>query len=454
MRAFERTPVVEIYQKAYHLYQLRILTIFILIPLYALTCLWGNLKISLLPLYIVIFVEVFINRPYKFLYQDSKTGFQALVASVFIDFLSETTALHLIGNVDVFIYSSCYFISIVYCALNLPAPLTFELATLASALYASLIVFGRIGIIPQTVSFGEDLDMTQEIAIIVRHVAFFYLIAIFIRLLAMALVKKEEKLEDLIWELKSTNEKMKHTYRLQTDYFAGMSHEIRSPLNSILGFSQLLIESNAEPLTVKQKDFLTRIENSGKHLRNLINDVLDISKIEAKKLRVSLQNVSLEKVLNTAFDMFSEEALQKRITLRFDEKPSRPLTIFCDELKIRQVLFNLLSNALKFTSAGGSVRMSLLRDGNGAKIIVEDSGPGIPAEHIESIFRPYEQAGRASERGIKGTGLGLSISKQFVEMHGGKIWVESQLGKGSKFFVQLPVQPPPPPPEEKPEPNL
>ena len=449
MRITGRTPVEEIYQKAYRLYLCRILTIFFLIPLYMLTCKWGNFTIeNLWPLYLVVLVEVFVNRPYKVFFADSKAGTEALVASVIIDFLAEATALHLLGDVDLFIYVSCFFISLVYCALNLPSFLTLQMATIASALYAGLIILGNFNIIPQTISLGSHLTAVQETAIVFRHIAFFYLIAIFVRSLASALVKKDDRLEGLFWELRETSDKFKYAYHMQTDYFARMSHEIRAPLNSILGFSQLLLESPTEPPTDKQKDFLSRIERSGKHLRELINNVLDLSKIESKKMQLALHEIDLVKIIHSVIDVFYEEALTKSLVLSFTEKPVS-LRITADELKLRQVLYNLFSNALKFTQQG-FVHITVSREPEGgARITVEDSGSGISPENLAAIFMPYEQAGRATASSVKGTGLGLAISKQFVEMHGGKIWVESEPGKGSRFIFTLPLTPP----EQKPEEN-
>ena len=443
-RITHKSPVEVIYQKARQLYELRLLTILFLIPLYILTCKWGDFTVAnLWSLYLVIAIEVFVNRPYKAFFRDARSGAEALIASVVIDFLAETAALHLLGNVDLFIYASCFFISIVYCALNLPAILTLEMATLASALYAGLIVLGHFNIIPQTVSFGPDMNMVQETAIVVRHIAFFYLIAIFVRSLASALIKKDERLEQLLWELRETSDKVKYAYHLQTDYFARMGHEIRAPLNSVLGFSQLLLESPSEPLTEKQKDFISRIERSGQYLRELINNVLDLSKMEAKKMQLVLREIDLVKVIHTALDVFYDEAAQKQILMGFMEKPAS-LKITADELKLRQVLYNLFSNALKFTSQG-FIRIALAKEPDGgAKITLEDSGSGIAPENQIAIFTPYEQAGRATANSLKGTGLGLAISKQFVEMHGGKIWVESEPGKGSKFIFTLPKIPPAP----------
>ena len=448
MRISEKTPVEEIYQKAQQLYKLRVFTVLFLIPLSVLTCKWGNFTVqNLWPLCLVAVIEVFVNRPFRAFFRDTRSGAGALLNSIVIDFLAEAIVLHLLGNVDFFIYATCLFISIVYCALNLPTFLTLQMTTLASVLYAGLIILGHLNVIPQTISFGPGLSTIQETKIVVRHIAFFYLIAISVRSLASVLVKKEERLEQLLWELRETSETVKYAYHMQTDYFARMSHEIRAPLNSILGFSQLLLESPAEPPTEKQKDFLSRIERGGKHLRELINDVLDLSKIESKKMQLALHEIDLVNIIHTALDLFYEEALTKHLLLKFTGKPAS-LRITADELKIRQVLYNLLSNSLKFTQQG-FIHIALAKETDGgARITVEDSGPGIALEDQAAIFRPYEQAGRATEKSVKGTGLGLAISKQFVEMHGGKIWVESEPGKGSKFILTLPPAPPAPKPEE------
>ncbi len=441
MRITPKTPADAIYKKARKLYRRRILTILFLLPAYILTCKWGNFTIeNLWPLYLVILIELFLNRPYKVFFKSAASGFNALVGSVVIDFLAAVSTLHLFGSVDLFLYTSCLCISIVYCALNLPLFLVLQMTTLAAALYAALTILGHLHIIPPTVSFGVGLSRIQETAIIVRHIAFFYLIAILVRSLATPLVKQEERLEQLLHELRETNEKVKYAYHLQTEYFSHMSHDIRAPLNSMLGFSQLLLESPTEPPTEKQKDFLTRIELGAKHLRDLVTDVLELSKIESKRMQLLPREIELVGIIRNALDLFYEEASQKSLTLKFIETPAS-LKITGDELKLRQVLYNLLSNAIKFTGHGFvHARLSKEPDG-GARITVEDSGPGIAPENQTSIFRPYELAGRATAANLKGTGLGLAISQKFVKMHGGKIWVESQPGKGSQFVLTLPPRP-------------
>jgi len=169
--------------------------------------------------------------------------------------------------------------------------------------------------------------------------------------------------------------------------------------------------------------------------------------MEAKKMQLVLHEIELVKVIHTVLDVFYEDAIQKGLLLGFTEKPVS-LKITGDELKIRQVLYNLLSNALKFTQQG-FIHIALAKEPDGgARITVEDSGDGIAEENQKAIFTPYEQAGRATAKSIKGTGLGLAISKQFVEMHGGKIWLESAPGKGSKFIFTLPPVPPAPKPKE------
>jgi len=441
MRITSKTSAEGIYQKASQLYRLRILTILFLVPLYVLTSNWGNFTAeNLWPLFGVILIELFVNRPYKVFFSNPVSGSKALIASVVIDFLAEAVTLHLLGSVDLFIYASCLIISIVYCALNLPLFLTMQMATLASVLYAGLIVFGRLHLIPQTISFGAGVSLLQETAIAIRHIAFFYLLAFLVRFLASSLLEKDERLEHVLWELRETSEKVKYAYHLQTEYFSHMSHDIRAPLNSMLGFSQLLLESPTEPPTEKQKDFLARIERSAKHLRDLVNDVLDLSKIESKRMQLLPRDIELVSVINTAMDLFGGEAAQKGLALKFTEKPAH-LQISADELKLRQVLYNLLSNAIKFTEYG-FVHVLLAREKDGgARITVEDSGPGIAPENHSPIFRPYEKTGRVITSGLKGTGLGLAISQKFVKMHGGNMWVESALGKGARFILTLPPVP-------------
>jgi signal transduction histidine kinase len=441
MRITLKTPVEGIYQRACQLYRFRILAILFLVLLYAMTRKWGDFTLeNLWPLYLVVLIELFVNCPYRVFFKNSASGFQALVASVVIDFLAVTATLHLFGSVDPFIYASCLVISIVYCALNLPVFLILQMAILASVLYAGLIILGHTQIIPQTIFFGPGLSRGQEIAIVIRHIAFFCLMALLVRSLASSLSKKDERLDQTLRELRETSEKVKYAYHLQTEYFSHMSHDIRAPLNSMLGFSQLLLESPTEPPTEKQRDFLTRIKRSAKHLRDLVNDVLDLSRIESRRMQLLPRDVELVSVIGTVLDLFYEEAAQKGLVLKFTEKPAS-LKISADELKLRQVLYNLLSNAIKFTAHGFvHVRLSAEPDG-GARITVEDSGQGIAPEDQSLIFRPYEQTGRATAASLKGTGLGLAISQKFVKMHGGKIRVESVPDKGSRFILTLPSVP-------------
>ena len=161
-------------------------------------------------------------------------------------------------------------------------------------------------------------------------------------------------------------------------------------------------------------------------------------------MTLSLHEVNLVKVIDSVFDFFYEEASLKKILLAVTDKPREPLLITCDELKIRQVLYNLLSNAIKFTPSGGHIAMSLKKGPEGAIICIDDSGPGISPEFQKVIFTPYEQTGRTTTTESKGTGLGLAISKQFVTMHGGKIYVTSEPGQGSQFYVEIPFKANPP----------
>ncbi len=441
MRITPQTPIERIYRKARQLYRLRALTLLIFIPFFLFIGKRAGFTLENLgPISLVILIELFVNHPYKIFFKNSGPAAEVLMASVVIDFLAGISTLHLLGHVDFFLFTACFLITITYCALNLPVFLILQITTLASMVYAGLIVLGNLRSLPQTVFLGASLSRVQEAAVIVRHIAFFYLIAILVRSLASALSKKEARLVQLSGELRETSHKIKYAYYLQTEYFSHISHDIRAPLNSLLGFSQLLLESPTEPPTERQKDFLTRMERSSKHLRDLINDVLELSRIESKRMQLVTAEIDLVGVLWTAIDLFSEEAARKNLDLAFTEKPGH-LRVTADELKLRQVFYNLLSNAVKFTPEG-FIRILLTREPDGgARITIEDSGPGIPPEKQAFLFRPYEQGGHPASVGLKTSGLGLALSRKFVEMHGGRLWVESESGKGSRFILTLPPAP-------------
>jgi signal transduction histidine kinase len=218
-----------------------------------------------------------------------------------------------------------------------------------------------------------------------------------------------------------------------------MSHELRTPLNAIIGFSEVLLERMFGEINAKQKEYLQDILSSGRHLLSLINDILDISKVEAGRMELQPGAVDLRFVLQNAISLIRERATRQGISVTLDVDATVG-TIEADERRVKQILFNLLSNALKFTPAGGRVTLTAARIDNAVQISVRDTGIGIRSEDQDRIFEEFQQAGPG--KAVEGTGLGLALAKRFVEMHGGRIWVESTVGAGSNFTFTLPLHRP------------
>jgi signal transduction histidine kinase len=219
-----------------------------------------------------------------------------------------------------------------------------------------------------------------------------------------------------------------------------MSHELRTPLNAIIGFSEVLTERMFGELNDKQEEYLKDIHASGQHLLSLINDILDLSKIEAGRMELNLSSFDLPSTLDNALTLIKERAGRRGIALKLDVD-ERIDSFVADERKVKQVLLNLLSNAVKFTPEGGRVTLAAAPADGAVQIAVTDSGIGIAPEDQAAIFEEFRQVGTATAQKSEGTGLGLTLAKKFVELHGGTIWVESEPGKGSTFTFTLPVRP-------------
>jgi signal transduction histidine kinase len=223
----------------------------------------------------------------------------------------------------------------------------------------------------------------------------------------------------------------------KSEFLANMSHELRTPLNAIIGFSQVLRDEMVGSVNAKQAEYLDDIISSGNHLLSLINDVLDLSKVEAGQVELEVHPFSLREALERGVVMVRERATEDGVRVAFIADPEID-EVAGDERRIKQVIFNLLSNAVKFTPAGGEVDVSATRVNGEVRVSVADTGPGIAPEDRERIFEEFQQ----SETGVglrEGTGLGLALSKRYVELHGGRIWVESEVGRGSTFTFALPA---------------
>jgi PAS domain S-box-containing protein len=252
----------------------------------------------------------------------------------------------------------------------------------------------------------------------------------------------QDALEERNRELRSANERLSELDRLKSRFIANMSHELRTPLNSIIGLAQILADGLIGELDEQQREFAEDIHSSGQHLLSLINDILDMSKIEAGQMDIHPQPFDFAELAAEAVDTVQTMIERKGQHLSLEVEPG--LSLNADRFRIKQVLLNLLSNAHKFTPEGGSIafRASALEDGSALLVEVGDTGIGITPDDIDLLFQEFRQADETTTREVEGTGLGLAISRHLVEMHGGTIWVESQAGEGSTFSLLLPLEGP------------
>jgi two-component system cell cycle sensor histidine kinase PleC len=246
------------------------------------------------------------------------------------------------------------------------------------------------------------------------------------------LKKAHEELKDLATELK-------RVARVKSEFLANMSHELRTPLNSINGFSEVLYDETFGPLNEKQKKYVNNVLTSGKHLLLLINQILDMAKVEAGKMKLTLSSLPMQSILNEisllVADMVNKKKLQMVLEIAEDLSD-----IEADDLKVKEIIFNLLSNAIKFTPEGGKIGMRAKKTGPEIEIVVWDTGVGVAPENMEKIFEGFFRVDTPYSRVTEGTGLGLPLSKKLVELHGGKFSVESEgLNKGVSVRFTLPI---------------
>ena len=242
-------------------------------------------------------------------------------------------------------------------------------------------------------------------------------------------------------ELGRLYEELETVSRHKSDFLANMSHELRTPLNSIIGFSEVLQRQMFGTLNEQQLGYVDDVLESGHHLLSLINDILDLSKVEAGRMELKLTDVSLPEALQSGLTMHGERATRGGISMGLNVEPD-DIVIQADERKLRQVVFNLLSNAVNFTPAGGRIDVSAHMSDGIVEVAVADTGAGIAPEDQELIFEEFQQARGDSSRRQEGTGLGLPLARKFIELHGGRLWVESSVGTGSTFRFTLPVKQP------------
>lgn len=255
----------------------------------------------------------------------------------------------------------------------------------------------------------------------------------------MSQLQKLRSLEQCCLNLEKFNQDLERTNQLKNQFLANTSHEIRTPLSSILGFTHLLIAQGFDPEREKHQEYLNIIQSSGKHLLALINDILDLSKIEANQMEVQWERVELQQLCRNVFALIKEKAANKGLKLSLAIAPE-VTTIIADSLRLKQMLLNLLFNALKFTTTG-TVGLEINRHDSCIHFVVWDTGTGIPKEHLAELFQPYSQIANPVVSREEGTGLGLALTRKLAELQQGTIQVESEINHGSRFTIILPCQP-------------
>lgn len=252
-----------------------------------------------------------------------------------------------------------------------------------------------------------------------------------------AVARDVTKRREMQQELVTAKNDAERSNRFKDQFLSTMSHELRTPLNAVLGFSDLLADDRYGPLTERQRRYLTHIHTGGKHLLRLINDILDLSKIEAGRLQLAIETVRLDATFSEVLDTLNPLAGQK--SHQMVKRAAPDISVRADATRLKQILINLMGNAIKFTPEGGKIELAAQRDGESVRIEVRDSGPGIPPEEQKRIFEAFYRLNRGDK--AEGTGLGLAITQRLVELHGGQLGLDSQPGSGSCFYFTLSIVP-------------
>jgi signal transduction histidine kinase len=391
--------------------------------------------------------------------------------SLFINFLEVigyTAIIHFTGGIEALYLLPIYAALIIYVGVVAPRRLPFIIALFCIISFSLMVIFEHYGIL-QTYKIHPSFQLPwpDQIMIMVVNANLLMVVAFISSYTAHLLKRNRDRLRRQNEDLRLALQKASESDRLKSEFLANMSHELRTPLNAIIGFSELLEYQYPEKLDQSQKEHIQDINKSGKHLLSIINDILDLSKVEAGKIQTEPTDVLLPALLDNSLSMFKENVLKHRIRLSTDIKDC-PKTIKADELRLKQIVYNLLSNAVKFTPDGGDVILSARRltrrnhrwlTDNGevaslpvpaghepihhervVDIVVTDTGIGIRKEDLERIFNPFEQADGSTSRRYQGTGLGLSLAKRFVELHGGYLCAVSEgENRGSSFHCVIPA---------------
>jgi signal transduction histidine kinase len=326
-----------------------------------------------------------------------------------------------------------FLVLIIAANLLLPSPYPYAVATAASGLYL-LERLTRIG----SLAAAQVNPISGDVFLTTATMVAFIFVAFLNQLITSDL---HRALDDATHNLQEANRRLVQASEMKSQFTARTSHELRTPLSSIIAFTDLALRESYGPLAPKLRDALTYVFNSSRHLKDIINDLLDLSKIEAGQLQMVDEVVSVPKLVESVVGIAAPIAAEKGLKWSISVSPDMPHEFWGDSSRLEQILLNLTGNAMKFTEKG-SVSMSIDRTGSDRwRVEVRDTGVGIPEDQFEAIFEAYRQLnGTASPSKVKGTGLGLAITRHLVRLMGGTIRLESTLGKGSAFTVELPLK--------------
>jgi signal transduction histidine kinase len=380
-----------------------------------------------------------------------------------LEIICYTSIIYFVGGLGRGYLIILYPAVIVYVGVMSPRYWAFIISIWCSLCLSGMIALESVGLIPDTtLSLRNAYPYSEQLFDVVIFTGGLMIIAFITSYTSGLLRRSRAQLKKQNTELKETGDELEQTRltlveknmsleeaikmartsdQKKSEFLANMSHELRTPLNHIIGFTELVIDKTVGPLNTNQEEFLNDVLGSSRHLLSLINDILDLSKVEAGKMELETWEFPLETTLENSLNMVKEKALKHKITLAL-KIYEIPATIHADERKLKQILYNLLSNAVKFTPEGGEVEMEAQGlNGQGIEITIRDTGIGMTETDLERIFQPFEQGDNSATRKYQGTGLGLSLTKLLVELHGGRIWAESRgVGAGSSFTFMLPCQ--------------
>jgi signal transduction histidine kinase len=385
-----------------------------------------------------------------------------------LEIIGYTSIIYFLGGIEATYLIPIYTILIAYVGVVAPRKVPFIIASICSMAFALMVVLEHLGFLPHKYHpMGFYFPWKNQIDILFVITALLFVGAFIASYTGNLLRQNREKLRRQNAELIKAKEVAEAASRAKSDFLANMSHELRTPLNHIIGFTELVVDKQFGGLNEVQEEYLNDVLHSSRHLLSLINDILDLSKVEAGKLELEVVDVDLRVLLESSLTMVKEKALKHRIQLSVDID-SIPEMVQVDERKLRQIMYNLLSNAVKFTPDGGAVALvarhltfqggywvsregqrvllpvgseeGLMVSGGLVEVWVQDTGVGIKRGDLERIFDPFERVESLTGRRHPGTGLGLSLTRRLVELHGGRIWAESEgEGKGSKFIFVMPI---------------